>query len=125
MLSKYGNERAEAAGMSFQSKGERDCYQLLKHMQSAGELKILQVQDHVYLTRARIEYVADFRILDLKGGSVETWVEFKGFEKPEWRIKRKLWMFYGPGPLWVMKGSGLRISRTETIIPKRETIPGT
>lgn len=123
--SKYGNDRVQSAGMSFQSNGERDCYQLLMLLERAGNIKFVKPQDHVYLTEARIAYVADFKVLDLEHGGQETWVEFKGFETDVWRIKRRLWMFYGPGPLWVYKGHGLRMNRVETITPKRETIPVT
>ncbi len=113
---KYKTKRTESHGRSFASRGESDCYQMLQLMEKAGEIEVLQCQDHVYLTDAKITYIVDFRILD-KTLSRMVWVEYKGFETPEWRLKRRLWKFYGPGPLRIYKGYGLRVTMTEEIIP--------
>ena len=116
---KYGAKSVDKAGMSFSSKGESGLYSYLKLLEAAGEIKVLKSQDWVYLTKSRIGYIADFKIFDKKL-NCEVWCEFKGFETPEWRIKRRLWMNYGPGELRVYKGYGTRLSLTETIVPKQE-----
>lgn len=117
---KYKAKKEDLDGYSFPSKGHAACYGMLKLLQRACEIKILQVEDHVYLSDARILYIADFRIFDLKINR-EAWCEFKGFETPEWRLKRKLWITYGPGPLRIYKSTGGRNPRIflfEEIIPK-------
>lgn len=43
--------------------------------------------------------------------------EFKGVEMPTYRLKRKLWMCYGPAPLWVYKKKGKNTELIEIIIP--------
>lgn len=107
--SKYGAVRVKSSdGRSFASKGERSCHAWLQLMEKAGEIEILQTQCSVYLSAAKILFKPDFKIRNLHTG-VETWVEFKGFETTEYRIKRRLWIAYGPGPLWVVKGSGTRM----------------
>lgn len=113
---KYGAKKQELDGHSFASKLEASVYQMLKLRERAGEIKILQVQDHVYLTRARIQYIPDFRCLDLATGE-EFFVEAKGFEAPTWPLKKKLWKHYGPKKLEVWKGTYLRPVLDEVIIP--------
>ncbi len=84
------------------------------------DIRLLQVEDHIYLTRARILYIPDFRCEDVE--TLEPiWIEAKGFEAPTWRIKRRLWKSYGPGPLLVYKGSAARPILHETLIPSGET----
>lgn len=118
-LSKYGNKIASSSnGQSFSSQAERDLYELLMLMERAGEIQDIQVQDHVYLTEARILYIADFKYRNLISGE-EEWAEMKGFETDVWRIKRRLWIAgYGPGCLKVYKKSGVRVYLAETINPK-------
>ncbi len=115
-FNKFGAKRASLDGRSFASQGERDCYSLLKLQEKAGEITLVSCQETVYLTLARIAYIADFRIRDLKTQE-DIWIEYKGFETPEWRLKKRLWKFYGPGKLRVYKGSGLRMIVVEEIIP--------
>lgn len=114
---KFANEKTEIAGYSFASKGEAALFSQLKLEERAGHIKDIQVQSHVYLTEARIDYVADFKIFDIKLNQI-VYIEFKGFETPVWRIKRRLYQHYGPGRLRVYKQIGNRIAMTEEIIPK-------
>lgn len=116
---KYGAKRVENDGYSFASKGEASCYQFLKLRERAGEIKILQTQVQVRLSDAEIVYKPDFLIQDLSTGE-EIYIEYKGFETPEWRIKRRLWKAYGPGPLHVYKG---RMQLSEVILPEGYTKP--
>lgn len=118
-LSKYGNIAATAHGISFSSQAERDCYEILLLMEKAGEIKDIQVQDHVYLTEARICSIPDFKYFNLKTNEHE-WAEFKGYETDVWRIKRRLWKHYGPGVLKVYKKKYRGIYLDETIIPQTQ-----
>jgi len=111
---KYGNKKIQNDGHSFSSKLEASVYTLLKIREVAGEIEILQCQDHIYLTEARILYIADFKCIH-KTSKEEFWVEAKGYETPEWRIKLRLWKHYGPGKLEIYKGSHIRPYLYETI----------
>lgn len=104
---KFGNQRVQNDSYSFASKLESAVYTMLKARENAGEIEILQVQDHVYLTKARIHYIPDFKCLDKETNEV-FWVEAKGYEGEKWPMKKKLWKFYGPGKLEVWKGTHLR-----------------
>jgi len=113
---KYGAKRIDHAGFSFASKGEAALYDVLKVLEKGGELTDIKCQDVVYLTDARIMYKPDFRVLDRKNNRLE-WHEFKGFETSDWRIKRRLWKYYGPGPLHIWGGSHKNPTLRETVIP--------
>ena len=115
---KIGNEKVSLDGHSFGSKLEAAVYQLLKFRMKAGEIQSIQVQDHIYLTDARIGYIPDFKCT-APDGSV-FWVEAKGYANDRWPIKKKLWKFYGPGPLEIWMGNHKNPTLTETIIPKKE-----
>lgn len=114
---KYGNKKISHAGYSFASKGEADLFDYLKLLEHQKELKDIQVQATVHLTegRSQIRYIADFKVFSIKDNRDE-WYEFKGFETPEWRLKRRLWMDFGPGPLKIYKKSG-RIFLFDEIFP--------
>jgi hypothetical protein len=114
-MNRYGNTPSG----NFSSKLEAAVYQLLHFRSKAGELEIVQTQDHIYLTRARILYIPDFKCRDLKTGEF-FWVEAKGYANDRWPTKKKLWKFYGPGVLEIWQGSHLRPVLTETIVPKTE-----
>lgn len=111
---KYSNKKVELDGHSFASKLEASVFSILKNQENLGEIEILQCQDHVYLTDARILYVADFKAKDVKTGEVY-WIESKGFETSDWRIKYRLWKYYGPGTLVIYRGTHLRPFVSETL----------
>lgn len=113
---KLGNEKISLDGYSFGSKLEASVYQMLKLRIAAKEIQSIQVQDHIYLTDARIGYVADFKCT-LPDGSF-LWVEAKGYANDRWPMKKKLYKFYGPGPLEIWGGVWQRPVLMETIIPK-------
>lgn len=114
---KFGNEHSLCSlGHSHGSKLEGAVCQLIQLRERAGELKLLQVQDHVYLTLARIGYVPDFKCHDLRDGK-DFWVEAKGYANDRWPIKKKLWKHYGPGKLEIWIGSHLRPVLDEVITP--------
>lgn len=114
---KYGNEKTQVDGRSFGSKLEASVYLVLKLREKAGELLILQAQDHVYLSDAEILYVPDFRCRDLTTLD-DFWVEAKGFEAARWPTIKKLWKYYGPGRLEIWKGSHGAPFLAETITPR-------
>lgn len=114
---KYGSKKVDHAGYSFASKLEAALFDLLKLRERAGEIAEIQVQDTIRLTKAEIIYKPDFRFVVVATGLPE-WAEAKGLETPEWRIKRRLWLAYGPGPLHVYKGAYNRIKHSETLVPK-------
>jgi hypothetical protein len=114
---KYNATKVETDGHSFSSKLEAALYQHLRLREKAGEIKILQTQDHVYLTDARIAYIPDFKCEDLSTGEIY-WVEAKGFESDRWPTIKKLWKHYGPGRLEIWKGTYLRLHLEEVLKPK-------
>jgi len=115
--------RIKLDGHSFQSKGEAACYAHLKFLEKAGYLTVLQVQDHVRMTDAQILYIADFVVMNLETGEKE-WAEFKGFETDIWKIKKRLWEYYGPGILKIYKQrSNGSVFHHDTVVPKiRKTV---
>ena len=123
---KYGNSRTEFAGRSFASKLEASVAGVWQLHQAAGELRDVEYQVEVRLTRAGVIYKPDMRawhlggLVDDKGRPVAVgpiYGEAKGFETPEWRIKKRLWSVYGPGPLAIYMGAAARPKLVEWVIP--------
>lgn len=115
---KYGAVRTtNHAGMSFASKLESALYDHLAWLEKAGAIGAIKLQPHVFLTESRIEMIPDFRAYDTLEGA-DVYFEAKGFETDVWRIKRRLWMNYGPGVLRVFKGSARSIKMVEEIRPR-------
>ncbi len=120
-MNKYKAIRCELDGFSFPSQGERDCYQMLKFMQQAGEISKIELQVKSPLV-AGISHRTDFRVFDKKLAE-SVYIEFKGHEDQHWKDIKKLWHVFGPGILRIYKGQGMRISMIEEILPdnlKRE-----
>ena len=107
---KYGNRKVIHNGIKFDSKLEFELYLAFKLLEPT--VKIVELQPKVYLTDARILYKPDF--LCEKDGQ-KFYVEAKGFETAVWKIKKRLWKFYGPARLDVFK-QGCKLS--EVIYPK-------
>lgn len=111
--SKYGAKKAEGRdGRSYHSQAERTVAAFLQLQERAGEIRNLEYQAEVRLTDAGIIYKPDFKFerkIHERGSdrpnAGEVWKlrygECKGMITPEWRIKRKLYAFYGPAPLEV------------------------
>lgn len=116
---KYGAKKATAPdGSVFPSRLECRTYMALQLLEKAGEIKILKKQDNIYLTAAKVLYIPDFLVMDLRKNE-KVWVEAKGFETDTWRIKRRLWKVYGPGTLWVYRKDRVwGASLAEVIVPK-------
>lgn len=114
---KYKAQKTRIDGLTFASKGEASCYEVLKN---DPEIEILQTQPQVYLTAAKILYKPDFKCKEKKTGLV-FYVEYKGVETASWRIKKKLWKSYGPSFLQIFKGSyNTGIKMVEEIKPVRK-----
>lgn len=104
-------------GFSHRSKLEASVCQLIKLREAAGEIEHVQHECHVYLSEARIAYVADFKCVDLKSGDT-FFIEAKGYANDRWPTIKKLYKFYGPGRLEIWTGTHRNPQLTETIIPK-------
>ena len=114
---KYRSVRVTHSGHSFASKLESALFTLLQLREKCGEIKEIQCQDHVYLTDARICYIPDFKFFDLQADTW-VWAEAKGMQTPEWKIKKRLWKYYGPGKLEIYMGSYKNIKLDEILIPE-------
>lgn len=116
---KYGAVKEKAYGYTFGSKLERAVFEILKLQEIAGEIKIAQVQDTVYLAEhdnyRGVKYIPDFRCTNLMGD--DFWVEAKGFEAQRWPTIKSLWKGWGPGILMIYKGSHIKPYLDETITP--------
>jgi hypothetical protein len=107
---KYSAVRVTYDNHNFASKLEAAVYTILR----ANEDLEIQCQDHILLTNAEIKYIPDFKCTNKKTDEV-FWAEAKGMVTPEFNIKKKLWKFYGPGPLHIYKGSHTRPFLSEII----------
>ena len=113
----------DSEGRAYPSRLERDRGQQLVLMQKAGEISELTFQCGVDLLNTPlgvIKYKPDFSYVE---DGQQYWGESKGCAGERWRIIRKLWSVFGPGPLRVTKRSrnkGIRI--VETIWPEPLTI---
>jgi hypothetical protein len=116
---KYRNESSLCSkGHSHRSKLESAVCAIIQLREKAGELELLQVEDHIQLS-GWYTYVVDFRCRDLKTGE-EFWIEAKGSGDKRWPSTRKGWKHSGPGKLEVWKGDHWRPILVETIYPKEK-----
>src|SRR5271165_2940629 len=86
---KFGNDISSlcALGHSHASKLETAVCQMIQLREKAGEIKLVQIQCKVYLTRANLGYIPDFKCVD-NTGQIQFW-EAKGFEDQLWPWKKK------------------------------------
>jgi hypothetical protein len=103
---KYNNKKVKVDGIIFDSKQEADYYLHLKKLKERGEIKefVLQPQFELLpkftkrgLTFRAISYKADFHIW-LPDGS-DYVVDVKGFETPDFKLKKKLFEYKYPQEL--------------------------
>lgn len=114
---KFKATRTVVDGMSFPSKLEASVYSLLKLREHAGEIGGLERPGGVDLVLSPlgpIRYKPDFVFSE---NGVVTYVEAKGAMTDRWRLIRKLWAAFGPGPLEVWKGTYLKPFIQEVIRP--------
>lgn len=97
LANKYGNKKTVVDGITFDSRAEAKYYEQLKWLKQAKQIKDFKLQPRFILQEAfkkngknirKIEYVADFEILNLDG-TVEI-VDVKGHETKEFLLKKKL-----------------------------------
>lgn len=105
--SKYRNQKCTYEGHSFDSLGEMNYYKQLKLREFIGEITVITLQEKIYLTKAKILYKPDFTVLDINGSKY--WIDYKGFATSTFQIKKRLWKFYGPGTLHIVKGNKVEV----------------
>jgi hypothetical protein len=117
---KYGSQkitRVESGFVkSFASKLEAAVYDELCLRQQRGDISDLRAQDIIYMTKSRIGYRVDFSAFNNNTGQRQ-YYEAKGFPTDVWKIKRRLWMHYGPGTLEIWGGTWIKPKVIETIRP--------
>lgn len=109
------NKFKAARTNGFSSKLENAVHEILLLREKAGEISDIKCQQSVKLTEAQISYRTDFSFVTKDNKTC--WVEAKGYEGETWRLKKKLWKYYGPGPLEIYKGSFTKPFLDEVIIP--------
>ena len=112
--SKYNAKKVEIDGIKFDSKAEGDYYLHLK--QQVSERQILGFERQIKITLQEsfyleiegvkkkiraITYVADFKVMK-NDGSI-TYIDVKGIETTEFRMKRKMFMNLYQIPLVTVK----------------------
>lgn len=114
---KYKAQRTMRGELSFPSKLEAAVYDILNLMEKNGLISELELQPSVKLTNALIGYKPDFKYLNHETNDYE-WVEAKGTETDGYRLRKKLWKWYGPGKLIIYKGTYRSPRVVEVINPK-------
>lgn len=94
--SKYKSKRTEVDGIKFASQAEAEYYLELKFREKTGVIKLLELQPAVKMTYSNIKYVADF-LIEEDGRQV--FIDVKGVMTPVFKLKLKLWRYYGKGLL--------------------------
>lgn len=116
---KYNAVKVKHAGYSFASQLEAGLFYELKLLEETGAVTDIKLQPHVYLTKAKILMIPDFSAFDVKADHL-VYFEAKGFETDVWRIKRRLWMKYGPAPLRIYFRQGKGLFLKEELVPYDE-----
>ena len=92
---KYGNKKTVVDGIKFDSKWEAERYGQLKAMERGGVVTDLELQVpyNIIINDIKIcKYIADFKYKqeDIHGKIEEIVEDAKGFETPEFKLKKKL-----------------------------------
>jgi hypothetical protein len=101
----------------YDSIAESDLGDYLRLICSQNLISGVTRQHCVSLSEADIRCKIDFRVYD-EALMNYVWVEMKGLEIDRWRIIKKLWAFYGPGPLRIFKKNKRGIYLDEEIFPR-------
>lgn len=100
------------------SKLEAAVYNILLLRQKAGEIKDIKLQQTVVLQEGgrevRIAWKVDFSFVNKSTGGLE-YVEAKGIETSDYKLKLKLWKKNPPAPLEIWKGDYRRPKLVEKI----------
>ena len=123
---KYGNKSSLcAAGHSHRSMLESSVCAILHMRLKSKEFVLIEAEvripvcgkpGHSCKHNEIIYSIVDFKCTKPDGGIV--WVESKGFETSDWRLKRRLWVHNDVGMLEIWQGSSARPLLHETIIPR-------
>lgn len=98
---KYNRKRVRAAdGYWYDSIAEKDYAEILLALEKSGAISNIRRQEMIKLSAANIGYKPDFSYTE---AGRRIYVDVKGFETPEFRLKARLWRAYGPGPLRIVK----------------------
>lgn len=100
MKNKYNAKKVVVDGITFDSKREAARYKELKALERVGKIDCLDLQPRFELqesfkhdgkTVRKIEYVADFKYLDV---ALEKWVveDVKGMKTDVYKLKKKLFL---------------------------------
>lgn len=110
-MSKFNAKKTVIDGITFDSKAEGDYYLLLKEKQQRREILAFNLQPRFLLQDGfkkddkyikPIYYVADFEVLHIGDKPTEI-IDVKGYETPDFKIKRKLFEKKYPFPLTLVK----------------------
>jgi hypothetical protein len=116
---KFNNRKVTHYGVSFASKLEASVYDHLKLQETKGIIYDLRCQDIIYMTKSRIGYRVDFSAISRQTGE-RRYYEAKGYPTDVWKIKRRLWVHYGPGTLEVWGGTWIKPKIIEQLQPESD-----
>ena len=108
---KYGARPVDG----YASTLERDRARELRLLEHAGEIRELVEQPRVELLPGTF-YKSDFTYIERDGTRI--WEEVKGVETPRWRLVARLWRFFGPGPLRIVKRQHRGFVVARTVVPR-------
>lgn len=109
---KYNSVTTEVDGIKFDSKSEAECYSMLKILERSGHLKLLEVHPVLYLTKARIKYISDFKIEE--AGKI-VYLDVKGVRTTAFNIKLRLFKYYGEGTLRLVQKNGFGFDKIKEV----------
>jgi len=112
-----GNKFSAEAGEGFPSKLEGAVHQMLLLRERAKEIRNIQRQVRVELTKSAIATKVDFSFEESPLWET-VYCEAKGVATERWQLLRKLWAHYGPGKLEIWGGSHHRPKITGIVIPE-------
>lgn len=111
---KYNAKPADGFG----SKFEAAVYHALLLREKLGEIKEIKKQQTVVLQsgprETRITWRVDFSAVEVPSGEI-VYIEAKGFETNDYKLKLKLWKFKPPAKLIIYKGDFRRPFIAETV----------
>jgi hypothetical protein len=119
-LGKYGARVTQTAAGRFPSALEADVWAHLALLVTAGVYRDLVRQPRVLLC-CGIRWFVDFAVTEVETGATR-YIESKGFDTPEYKLKLKLFGTFGPGPLDVYRRCGRGLKLVETIVPDLENL---
>lgn len=115
-INKYRNKKVKFNGLTFDSIGE---YEYYLHLKTVLKINNIEVHPKTFLSNAKISYSPDFLFYE---NDKKIYVDFKGFQTPVFRLKRKLWQHYGDGILRLVKKTRSGFILVEEIDPINKTI---